>query len=67
MKIKQTFIRTLKYDPCIPLFAKDWYPVTKSLGLCYKLLDENGDVYLVDGDAAEACPNWEIKTVEVEL
>ncbi len=67
MIIKQTYIRILNPDPHVKLISRKWYPVTKLLGICYEVLDEHSDVYLVDGDAAETCPHWEIKTVEVEL
>lgn len=70
MIIKQTYVRVLREQEAsyARVSVNSWYPVTISgvwgMG---RIIDNTGDPYLLDLHSVEACPHWEIKTVEVEL
>jgi len=69
MIIKQTYVRMLsEQEASYKITVNNWYPVTKAgIWGMGRIIDNTGDPYLIDLHSAEACPHWEIKTVEVEL
>ena len=70
MKIKQTYVRVLREQETsyAKITVNNWHPVTKAgIWGMGRIINNTGDPYLIDLHSAEACPHWEIKTVEVEL
>lgn len=69
LKTKQTYARFNCQDAVysLPLIAGKWYPVTEHYGMCGRIIDKNGEAYLLDIGAVVISPLWQVKVVEVSL